>query len=376
MKSQERRPKIFFADQFSGLGGGQRYFFDIVMRAKHMGFPIGAGLPLQGPLVEKLRSAGVEIIPLQVPEMSIGKKGLADVLGMLVLCLRVFWGLRNFKSYDVFYVNGPRLFIPFWLLAISFLKHKAFIYHLHLDHSPLEKRIISFLAKASSTAFILCNSSFTKESLLKERPELLGNPRIEVLPLGLREGQAGAFDNRFNESLSQFRFVCIGRVSQEKGQDIFARLAEVYPQHEFHIVGNTDFSDKDFYQDLRIKKLDNLFFTESVNSVSDWIASVRPHFSIIPSRATESFGLVAIESMANSCLTLGRLRGGLKEIASKTGLLGFDLDSDLDVLVRHLISSTPEALKSLTKSQYDKTCEAFSASKYQEALEGFLTRIA
>lgn len=376
MKSQERRPKIFFADQFSGLGGGQRYFFDIVMRAKRMGFSVCACLPVPGPLVERLRSGGVDIVSLQVPEMSIGKKAFVDIFGMLVLCLRVFCKLRSFRGYDVFYVNGPRLFIPFGFLAMSFLRHKNFIYHLHLDHSSLEKKIISTLAKASSTAFVLCNSDFTKESLLRERPELRGNPRVEVLPLGLREGQAGPFDDRFSESLTQFRFVCIGRVSREKGQDVFVRLAEGYPQHEFHIVGHPDFSDKDFYQNLRAKNLNNLFFTESVNSVAEWIASVRPHFSIVPSRAMESFGLVAIESMANSCLTIGRLGGGLKEIASKTGLLGFDSDDDLDDLVRHLISSSPEALKSLTKSQYDKTCLAYSASKYQEALDSFLAGIA
>ena len=115
-----------------------------------------------------------------------------------------------------------------------------------------------------------------------------------------------------------------------------------------------------------------------------WITDVRAtidelgiQISLVPSRIEESFGLVAIESMACSCLTLGSERGALSEISRITGMLTFDIDAplSLDTRLRELLLSDAQNLHDLARRQHRHATEQYALTRFRRKVAHLLTNL-
>ena len=111
---------------------------------------------------------------------------------------------------------------------------------------------------------------------------------------------------------------------------------------------------------------ENLIYCGESGDLLGTLDQYNVHLSLVPSRWDEPFGLVAIESMAASCLTLVSNRGMLPQIARTTGALCFRSDAEL-VEMLDRFRTTPRALLSqLALEQYEKVQRFFSFEDFRQ----------
>jgi len=71
---------ILFLDQFSQMGGAQRGLLDTVAAARGRGWQSWAALPPGGPLIGRLESLGVTVVPVPCGPYHSGAKRIPDFL--------------------------------------------------------------------------------------------------------------------------------------------------------------------------------------------------------------------------------------------------------------------------------------------------------
>ena len=114
---------------------------------------------------------------------------------------------------------------------------------------------ISYLKKAllrnADYIFTVCEKDYKKLNRL--------NPRVEQIPLPIKPVSVAepvqSVRSRFNIPESDFLFVCLGRITRQKGQDLavkaFARALPALPQARLVLVGSTTY-DSEFYEELEL----------------------------------------------------------------------------------------------------------------------------
>ncbi|MDZ4122254.1 MAG: glycosyltransferase family 4 protein, partial [Candidatus Cloacimonadaceae bacterium] len=133
------------------------------------------------------------------------------------------------------------------------------------------------------------------------------NPKVEYspVPILLDEYEIAVPDPRSELGFGEedFVFLCLGRVSNIKGQDValkaFARVAATMPEAKLVFVGRTDY-EQDFYEYLHSfvtqnALQDRVFFTGMLDreKVLGWLRTADIH--VIPVRFMNS-GAVVVES--------------------------------------------------------------------------------
>ena len=111
---------LLFLDQFSVMGGAQRGLLDVVDAAIARGWSVTVTLPGRGPLVEQLRSRKVNVEEIPCGPYQSGGKSAADFIQFALDVprqRRILTNLMNRISFDLVYVNGPRL-LPAAALAV------------------------------------------------------------------------------------------------------------------------------------------------------------------------------------------------------------------------------------------------------------------
>ena len=107
----------------------------------------------------------------------------------------------------------------------------------------------------------------------------------------------------------------IGRVSPVKGQDVLPKLARRFPDLRFVMIGPVTEENRPFFDSLFADAPANLVYGGETDDLLRTLDQYDVELSLVPSRWDEPFGLVSIESMAASCLTLVSNRGMLPHIA-------------------------------------------------------------
>jgi glycosyltransferase involved in cell wall biosynthesis len=318
--------RILFIDQYRNYGGGQIVLLQAMRCALADGWKISLLAPLGGDFQSLVRSqlGDVEFLPL--PEMMLhsGRKGAIDVVRLGVASFRMRKYLPPPESFDLVYVNGPRLFLAASLWFRS--KPNAVVYHVHLDYSAIAKRLINWISKRESTRAIITVSSFVDAGLRAFAPRIR---RVILAENGLTEADAARpYVSRFTKT-GPLKAAVIGQVCPQKGQSIVVDLAAKIPDCQFFMIGDTDFGERTYCAQLRARAPANVTWLGKSANWRDQIDRYGIQLSIMPSQFEEGLPLVAIESMANSLLTVVIARGGLLDVAQRTGAIVFHIQEEL-----------------------------------------------
>lgn len=356
---------ILFIDQYRSFGGGQTVLVQTMQEAQRAGYRLLLLAPRGGDFEGAVRAEfaeGVEFYDLPELTFTHGRKGVGDVFRLAFGSLGFGRYLPPAARYDLVYVNGPRWFLP----AHLWCGRKPRLYHVHLNFSRVEKRLVSWISKSALTRAIVTVSEFVHQELARAHARklvLIENslpPKWSELPFA---GQA-------EETVR--RVAVVGRVSLEKGQHLVIDLAAEFPEIEFLIMGDSDFAGRQYYDALRARAPKNV---QWLGKITDWGEEARRRgveISIVPSVWEEPFGLVAIESMALSLLTLVSERGGLIGIARKTGALTFSDAAKLRAQLHRLSAMPREQREALAREQHGKALAHYSARHFSAKISALL----
>ena len=370
------KKSVIFLDQYSSFGGGQRVLLQVVRALKKAGNfntqPPVFALPLGGRLQRALQAefgAEAQFISTRELVLQSGTKGMIDLLKWMSFSVHTFLRLYfRANQFGCIYVNGGRLYLVG--AAVSLLRGIPAIYHVHLNYGRFEKYLIFWLLKLRATSAVVVASDFIREELVKAFPALNENSKLKVIENALSPQFSDLpWENRFQDKSKSLRMVCVGLLCRDKGQDLAIKVAQMHPELEVHFFGRNAPGSEEWIRQLKETATDNVVFHGEVEDLPRAIRQLRAHFSLVPSRWDEPFGLVAIESMACSCITLLSGKGGLRSIADKTGAFVFNDELSLHQIVGSLLGKPIEELAAVSQSQHDQVMS-------QYATERFDTRIA
>jgi glycosyltransferase involved in cell wall biosynthesis len=359
--------RVSFLDQYGSLGGGQQVLLELIRAAHGLGMKVTAVVPGHGgllPMVEKMGGAVRSIPELRLTQ---GKKGSADALRLAGYSAALIARHGAFLAeQDLVYVNGARL-LPA-MMALSFVLRKVrFCYHIHLAHANTERRLFGLALSRPNTTAVVVPSTFVKKDLVQFSAKF-SSPKVQLVENGLSQRfDCLPFEDRFGGN-TLARVALIGRLSPEKGQDILTSLAPILPDISFHVLGDSAFADDGWSEGLRRTVPANVHFHGWVDDVPSMIRELGIQVCLVPSRCDEASGLVPLEGMALSCLTVVRSRGGLAEIAARTGALTFGEDAEVAPLLSRLAALSAQDLSSLALSQHTATLARYGH-------EAFVTRL-
>jgi glycosyltransferase involved in cell wall biosynthesis len=168
----------------------------------------------------------------------------------------------------------------------------------------------------SSIDFFACNSQFTQNILNNTAKQLNQSPKpsfvIRMPPAlqavniaGLPEAPESL--KRHLSKIPKPFYLFMGRVSYEKGADIFADLALKFPQKGFLIAGEGPELEK-----LKTRGLPNLAFAGHVGLEKVWLYA-HAEALIVPSRVMETSSLVIAESHVYGTPVVYPKGGGAEE---------------------------------------------------------------
>jgi glycosyltransferase involved in cell wall biosynthesis len=365
---------VLFIDQFGEVAGGQVVLQALIRAARADGRRVAVLAPMGGALEKALRQAWdgeVELHAMRPLSLRHRRKGVGDLLLLVGWCLYALRFLRLVAGFDVVYVNGARLALPFFLLSLLTWRPR-WCYHLHLCHSGVEKRLFSLIAAGPRTHALVMASRFIHKDFLAARPNCR-RARLRVLENCLGANFADLpFSDRFSPRRGPLTVALIGRVVAYKGHEVLPRLARRFPEIRFVIIGACTAETGALLEDLRQPSLPNLEYLGETDDLPALIEREAVHISLVPSRWEEPFGLVSIESMAASCITLVSNRGMLPCIAAATGAWCFADDQQLVAMIDQLRLMGVAGLQALARRQFENTQRLYGFPAFQAAFRGLL----
>lgn len=323
-------------------------------------------IPGGGALEAELRKhfdGRVSIVRQSVPDLRHGSKSFRDVLKLVLFSIRT--AFRHFavaRQCQLIYVNAPRYFLGASLLAI--ISRRDCILHLHLDYGGIQGWLVLICARLPRTRMMVANSHFIARRLCRRFPSLSGRLRVveNCLSASFRNLP---FRPPLRSGNERLRIAVVGVVRPEKGQDLAIQLALADARVEIHIIGRVGEGAEVWLSDLRARAPDSVTFHGPVNDLPVVMNALGIHVNLVPSTWEEPFGLVAIEGMACSCLTIVANKGALPDIAARTGAVVFeDLDS-LKAVVSDLVTLPLAQFEAEARNQYNAVMCAYGNGRFE-----------
>jgi glycosyltransferase involved in cell wall biosynthesis len=324
------RSTLLFVHASADLYGSDITLLQLVSGLDRKRFNALVVVPYGGPLVLRLRQAGVEV--LVRPDLPVIRRQYMSAGGIfhLALSLRSLWWLVNLmRERKVALVHNNTLgVLPAGLAAR--LAGCVRVWHVH-EIITQPRIVASLLATLSSAAsnVVIANSRATADHYRRTR--LTTSAPIEVILNGVDESRLnGPAEEPLRSAIGagpgDTVFTLVGRINRWKGHSVFLdaaeRLAAEYESVRFLIVGDSFAGQESLTEavDHRIEsshalrgrtvRLSHVAEVGRVYEASDVV--------VVPSIEPEPFGLVAAEAMA----------AGLPVIASRIGALPEVVDDD------------------------------------------------
>jgi len=197
---------------------------------------------------------------------------------------------------------------------------QSLLYALVYRRSRVARTFIPFI-----DGFI-CNSDFTKIYVvgLLKKLNLEGQASVLPMPTGAIRDEIAITEGRLSqltEKLPKPFYIFLGRLSFEKGADLFLNLAKKYPDRGFLMCG-----EGPMLEELKKTSLENFVMAGVVSAQEKPWLFKNCEALIIPSRLPETSSLVIAESQAYGTPIVYPRGGGAEETFKRLGRTGCSLD--------------------------------------------------
>lgn len=356
--------KILFLDQFSEIGGGQLCLLELLPALRERGWSAHAAVPGAGPVVERLRSCGVDVDPIPCGPYRAGRKRAIDMARFIVDAAgqrSVVASVLDRGQFDLVYVNGPRV------LAAAALAAKGrvpLLFHAHNRIDPgYAVRLAGWSIKRSNATVVAC-SKFVSTPLAG----YVAPGRLHVIPSGTSD--LGFHEPRPDPG-APWRIGLVGRISPQKGVEDFVRasatLSPAIPGIRFVICGAA--VDERYGAAIcaaaRRLPIDFLGWREDVPAVLRTLDLL-----VVPSRQ-EGLGRVILEAFSAGVPVVAFPAGGIVELIEdeETGFL--TRESSVAALAERLsevIRGDPRRLRDVAVNARWSWQRSYRLAMYQERI--------
>ncbi|MEW6759013.1 MAG: glycosyltransferase family 4 protein [Acidobacteriota bacterium] len=329
--------RVVLLDQYAGLGGGQRILMDLARALRVAGHSVRVFLPGRGAAEARLREEGFSVLPLPLPEMTPGRKPMAEKVAYPLHAWRAASALRTVlaeEPADLLYANAPRTFLPAVLASRRGGPPVVLALHLIFDKG-LERGLVRWCMRQKEVRRIV----FCSGAVGHPFSDVCGTKGAKIhYWVSPRFLEAASERRRARESMGldsgDLAVGVLGRISRTKGQALFlealAPLLERHPAARLLVGGGADFEEPE--EDARLAKMAGASPHADRILMSGRMVEAIPFLDaldvlVVPSLWEEPFGLVAVEGMARGLPVVATRSGGLVEIVDH-GVTGFLADKD------------------------------------------------
>jgi len=299
--------RVLILDQYSDRGGGQRMLLESLCAIRERGWNALVALPGKGSMFEEVAALGFRTSHIDCGPYSSGKKSAADAI-RFALELPALAGqiadLTDRFAPDLLYINGPRV-LPGAFLA---RRQTPVLFHAHTALPSVAQRWLSGIVLREMNAEVVAVSNSVAECWRRFA-------RVSVV----YNGVTGPFCAPRPRPEGPPRVGCIGRISPEKGQREFlrvaARILETIPDARFLVYGAALFGDttaEQYEKEIRAA-------AESMPvEFPGWVHDVYEAFAnldllLVPSVWQEPNALVILEAFAAGVPVIAFRTGGIPE---------------------------------------------------------------
>jgi glycosyltransferase involved in cell wall biosynthesis len=330
--------EILFVHASADLYGADIALLQLICGLDRNRFRATVIVPYDGPLVARLRSAGIKVmVNTDLPILRRQYMNLRGLLRLSISSVRsVRWLMSFVRRRDIVVVQSNTLAVLISGGLAARLARRPHVWHVHeiLTHPRIVALALATLSSALST-LVIANSQATADHYRRTRAA--GSTPVRVVPNGVDEsrvsrGSGAALRRDVGADSRDVIFALIGRVNRSKGHSLFLDAAESFITEStnnayFLIVGDS-FAGQEHLSDSvdrriessgklrgRAIRLPHMADVATVYAASDVI--------VVPSVEPESFGLVAVEAMAAGLPVIASRIGALPEVVDdqRTGIL-------------------------------------------------------
>jgi glycosyltransferase involved in cell wall biosynthesis len=299
--------RVLLLDQYSDRGGGQRMLLESLCAIRERGWNAWVGLPGDGPMFHEVERLGFRTARISCGTYSSGAKSARDSVRFLAEMPRLAGDIANLAEQfapDVIYVNGPRL-LP--ALALARLGRPV-LFHAHTAMPSRAQRWLTGVSVRELNASVVAVSETIAESWRRFGPVSVIYNAVAA-PHEVVEDRPAAAP----------RIGCIGRISPEKGQRQFlrvaARILDDIPDARFFVYGKALFGDlaaERYEREVRAEAKDlPVAFAGWIDDVYEALANL--DVLLVPSIWQEPNALVILEAFAAGVPVIAFRAGGIPE---------------------------------------------------------------
>lgn len=387
--------RVLYFDHTSLMSGGEIALLNLVKTLDRSKFYPIVVLATGGPLVAKLREAGVEthICPLS-DSVRLAKKdtlGLSTILklGDVVQTFRYTWKLvQMIRKFDVDIVHTNSLKADVLGGVAGRLSSTPVVWHVRDRIAPdyLPSHVVRIFRFTSRwlPSWIIANSNATLQTVA-----LRGFVRGVVIYSGMDvASRRMVVHDGMNQPDSPYCtrdpenagpiIGLVGRISPWKGQHIFleaaAKVVRSYPNARFQIVGAALFDEQEYERYIH-DLCARLNLTNSVEFLGfqEDVPAVMRNMSLVVHASTigEPFGQVVLEAMSLAKPVVATAGGGVTEIVvdGHTGMLVPMGDADAMAEAIMKVLADPEFASRLGLNGYDRANAIFTIEQTARNVE-------
>lgn len=311
-------PKILVAAPSAELYGSDRMVIESVKGLVSAGARVTVTTPVDGPLLDRVRAAGAEVVSLPVPVL---RKSALRPLGAMRLAtetVRTLPGLiRATRKYgrDGIYVNT--LTVPSWLMAarLGRVRSTCHVHEAEASAPGWIRRMLNLPLLLADD--VLVNSRFSARVLNDSLSRMA--PTTCLVPNGV-DGPPVVVPAR--EQLdSPVRLLFLGRLSPRKGPDVAVDAARILADRgvdvQLTLLGGVFEGYEWFERQLRSRAGSDpdgrIEFAGYNSDIWPWLA--KTDIVLVPSTVDEPFGNTAVEAILATRPLVVSDTSGLREAA-------------------------------------------------------------
>ncbi|GGG76410.1 glycosyltransferase family 4 protein [Paenibacillus radicis (ex Gao et al. 2016)] len=360
---------VLVVNHVAEQGGAENVLLTTLRHIDKQKFKVTAVLFQEGPLVEEIRSIGIEVVTIKAGR-------IRNLLYYAKTVLQIVKQLKRYRA-DIVIGWSPKPFL--YAGVAAWLARKPVLWWQH-GYPSASSRFDRLVNRIPANA-ILCPSysvAYAQNGIGAQVKTRVNHPGIETEFFAYSPSDREVIRDKYQIPSSAKVVAFIGRLQRWKRPDdviqAFSRIQD--EQCYLLIVGGALFGEEsDYVQELtglaeRLGCADRVIFAGHQKEIAPYLSASD---IVINSSSKEPFGLVVVEAMANGRIVIAANSGGPAEIIDHNwnGLL---YDGTIEGLYECLLQALEENSETLPLGRRAelKAAESFSAQQMVGRFEGLL----